>query len=106
MVVGDSYKARIAEKRAIGANRGELKVSKAAVTGGAEIEHVEAVAVGEGKPKKRQRFKRHLARFWCCYLLAGFIFLAIFLPVLYDPLSCPILSYSVLDMIMQRVVRC
>jgi hypothetical protein len=50
-----------------------------------EIEHVEAVAVGDGdeKPKKRQRLKRHLARFWCCYLLAGIIFLAIFLPVLY-----------------------
>ncbi|KAL4877061.1 hypothetical protein BJY04DRAFT_230887 [Aspergillus karnatakaensis] len=82
MAVGDSWKAR-QEKRALGANRGDLKDSKAAVTGAAEVEHVEAVAVGDEKPKKRQRFKRHLARFWCCYFLAGIIFLAIFLPVFF-----------------------
>ncbi|KAL4914849.1 hypothetical protein BDW62DRAFT_219801 [Aspergillus aurantiobrunneus] len=80
MAVGDAYKARLAEKQAIAANRSELK-GKAAGTD-AEIEHVE-VAVGEEKPKKRQRLKRHLARFWCCYLLAGVIFLAIFLPVFF-----------------------
>ncbi|KAL4864998.1 hypothetical protein BDV12DRAFT_211282 [Aspergillus spectabilis] len=83
MVVGDSYKARVAEKRAIGANQGEPKGSKAAVISDAEIEHIEAVAGGDEKPKKRQRFKRHLARFWCCYLLAGIVFLAIFLPVFF-----------------------
>jgi hypothetical protein len=27
---------------------------------------------------------RHYKRYWCCYGLAGVIFLAIFLPVLYD----------------------
>ncbi|KAL2824453.1 hypothetical protein BJY01DRAFT_165208 [Aspergillus pseudoustus] len=92
MAVGDAYKARIAEKRAIGANRGELDEGsgskKAAATGagagtGAEIEHVEAVAVGDEKPKRRQRIKRHFARFWCCYLLASIVFLAIFLPVFF-----------------------
>ncbi|KAL5339937.1 hypothetical protein BJX70DRAFT_407671 [Aspergillus crustosus] len=85
MVVGDSYKARLAGKRALGANRGELEGSKAAITGDAEIEHVEAVAVAaaDEKPKKRQRIKRHFARFWCCYLLAGIVFSAIFLPVFF-----------------------
>jgi hypothetical protein len=98
MAVGDAYKARMAEKRALGSNRGELDMgpsssSKSKAPAGTgmgtvtEIEHVEAVAVGDGeeKPKRRQRLKRHLARFWCCYLLAGIVFLAIFLPVLYDP---------------------
>lgn len=83
MAVGDAYKARMAERKAIGANRGDLEASKAAGAEGAEIERIEDVAAGEKKPNKRQRFKRHLARFWCCYLLAGIIFLAIFLPVLY-----------------------
>lgn len=83
MAVGDAYKARMAERKAIGANRGDLEASKAAGAEGAEIERIEDVAAGEQKPNKRQRFKRHCARFWCCYLLAGIIFLAIFLPVLY-----------------------
>ncbi len=82
MAVGDAYKARMAEKRAIGANRGDLEGSKAADAEGAEVERIEDVAADEQKPSKRKRMKRHLARFWCCYLLAGIIFLAIFLPVL------------------------
>ncbi|KAL2823292.1 hypothetical protein BDW59DRAFT_180749 [Aspergillus cavernicola] len=74
MAVGDSYKARLAEKRAVWPKAGK---------GDREVEHVEAVAVGEEKPKKRQRLKRHIARFWCCYLLGGVVFLAIFLPVFF-----------------------
>ncbi|RDW61738.1 DUF3712 domain-containing protein [Aspergillus mulundensis] len=83
MAVGDAYKARVAEKQAFeiapGPNRSQVKGK------GAEIEHVEAVAYSaeKHKPKKRQRLKRHFAKYWCCYLLAGTIFLAIFLPVLY-----------------------
>ncbi|KAL3455871.1 hypothetical protein BJX64DRAFT_297174 [Aspergillus heterothallicus] len=101
MAVGDAYKARMAEKRAIGANRGELddtKGSKAAVASGAgaEIEHVEAVAAGDEKPKRRQRLKRHLARFWCCYLLAGIIFLAIFLPVFFL-VAIPAIAQRIVD---------
>ena len=30
----------------------------------------------------RQKFNKHWRRFWCCYLLASIIFLAIFLPIL------------------------
>lgn len=82
MAVGDAYKARMAEKRAIGANRGDPEGSKAADAEGAEVERIEDVAADEQKPSKRKRMKRYLARFWCCYLLAGIIFLAIFLPVL------------------------
>ncbi|KAL4925690.1 DUF3712 domain-containing protein [Aspergillus undulatus] len=83
MAVGDAYKARLAEKQALEANRAQPSGKSKAVGPGAEIEHVEAVAVGEEKPKKRQRLKRHFARFWCCYLLGGIIFLAIFLPVFF-----------------------
>ncbi|KAL4815737.1 hypothetical protein BDW67DRAFT_191382 [Aspergillus spinulosporus] len=85
MAVGDAYKARQAEKQAAEA---AAKASSSVVKGkGTEIEHVEALASGnslkKGKPRKRQRLKRHFARFWCCYLLGGTIFLAIFLPVFF-----------------------
>ncbi|KAL2787228.1 hypothetical protein BJX66DRAFT_346309 [Aspergillus keveii] len=109
MAVGDAYKARLAEKRALGSNRGELDMgpsstSKSKAPAGTgigtvtEIEHVEAVAVGDGdeKPKKRQRLKRHLARFWCCYLLAGIIFLAIFLPVFFL-VAIPAIAQRIVD---------
>jgi hypothetical protein len=47
------------------------------------FEHLEN-AKSEDRPKvsKRAKVKRHLKRFWCCYLIAGVIFLAIFLPLL------------------------
>ncbi|KAL4736076.1 hypothetical protein BDV11DRAFT_211567 [Aspergillus similis] len=85
MAVGDAYKARQAEKQAAeAAARASSSVVKGKDT---EIEHVEAIASGgsleKGKPRKRQRLKRHFARFWCCYLLGGTIFLAIFLPVFF-----------------------
>ncbi|CBF84224.1 hypothetical protein AN2679.2 [Aspergillus nidulans FGSC A4] len=85
MAVGDAYKARQAQKQAAEA---AAKANSSVVKGkGAEIEHVEALASGgslvKGKLGKRQRLKRHFARFWCCYLLAGTIFLAIFLPVFF-----------------------
>ncbi|KAL4747227.1 hypothetical protein BDW72DRAFT_206646 [Aspergillus terricola var. indicus] len=85
MAVGDAYKARQAEKQAAEA---AARPSSSVVKGkGTEIEHVEALASGgsfeKGKRRKRQRLKRHFARFWCCYLLGGTIFLAIFLPVFF-----------------------
>ncbi|KAL3450043.1 hypothetical protein BJX65DRAFT_316235 [Aspergillus insuetus] len=72
-------------KNVLGAYRGPI-----AGTGGVEIEHVESVPgdvslVDDLKPKKskRQRFRRHCARFWCCYLFWNVIFLAIFLPIFF-----------------------
>ncbi|KAL2861202.1 DUF3712 domain-containing protein [Aspergillus lucknowensis] len=88
MAVGDAYKARMAEKRAIGAHATGSK--------DAEIEHVETVAVGDEKPTKRQRLKRHLARFWCCYLLGGMVFLAIFLPVFFL-VAIPAIAQRIVD---------
>ncbi|KAL4996719.1 hypothetical protein BDV10DRAFT_202311 [Aspergillus recurvatus] len=85
MAVGDAYKARQAEKQAAEA---AARASSSGIKGkGTEIEHIEAIASGgsleKQKPKKRQRLKRHFARFWCCYLLGAVIFLAIFLPVFF-----------------------
>ncbi|KAL2787041.1 hypothetical protein BJX66DRAFT_346442 [Aspergillus keveii] len=72
-------------KNVLGAYRGPI-----AGTDGVEIEHVESVPgdvslVNDPKPKrsKRQRFRRHCARFWCCYLFWNVIFLAIFLPIFF-----------------------
>ncbi|KAL2858993.1 hypothetical protein BJX68DRAFT_277661 [Aspergillus pseudodeflectus] len=72
-------------KNVLGAYRGPV-----AGTDGVEIEYVESVPgdvslVDDPKPKKskRQRFRRHCARFWCCYLFWNVIFLAIFLPIFF-----------------------
>ncbi|KAL5334492.1 hypothetical protein BJX70DRAFT_17187 [Aspergillus crustosus] len=35
------------------------------------------------KQKKSQRFRRHCARFWCCYVFWNVIFLAILLPIFF-----------------------
>jgi hypothetical protein len=55
---------------------------------GGDIEHVKSVESLE-KSKKSRSLKhvranvlKHWRRFWCCYLVAAIIFLAIFLPVL------------------------
>ncbi|KAL4977180.1 hypothetical protein BDW66DRAFT_150283 [Aspergillus desertorum] len=85
MAVGDAYKARQAEKQAA---ETATRASSSGVKGkGTKIEHVEALTEGgqleKEKPGKRQRLKRHFARFWCCYLLGGIVFLAIFLPVFF-----------------------
>ncbi|KAL2830146.1 hypothetical protein BJY01DRAFT_261011 [Aspergillus pseudoustus] len=72
-------------KNVLGAFRGPI-----AGNDGVEIEYVESVPgdvslVEEPKTKKskRQRFRRHCARFWCCYLFWNVIFLAIFLPIFF-----------------------
>lgn len=47
------------------------------------VDHVEkAPPATEPKPKKMIRFKRHCALFKWWYVIAGIIFLAIFLPLL------------------------
>lgn len=54
----------------------------------ADIEHVESMQISQKVPytsraqKTQATLKQHWRRFWCCYLLASVIFLAIFLPVL------------------------
>ncbi|KAL3460306.1 hypothetical protein BJX64DRAFT_263633 [Aspergillus heterothallicus] len=72
-------------KNVLGAFRGPVAGSD-----GVEIEYVESVPgdvslVDDPKAKKskRQRFRRHCARFWCCYLFWNIIFLAIFLPIFF-----------------------
>ncbi|KAK7908835.1 hypothetical protein PG985_016138 [Apiospora marii] len=45
---------------------------------------------------KRAKVKRHFARFWCCYVLAIIIFLAIMLPVLFLKII-PALAQRIVD---------
>ncbi|KAI1847931.1 hypothetical protein JX266_006044 [Neoarthrinium moseri] len=47
------------------------------------FEHLETVKSAESKPTKKEKLKRHFKRFWLCYLIAGIVFLAIFLPLLF-----------------------
>ncbi|KAF3018872.1 hypothetical protein E8E14_008466 [Neopestalotiopsis sp. 37M] len=48
------------------------------------FEHLENVNSTEPvKLSKRTKAKRHLKRFWFCYLLGGIVFLAIFLPLFF-----------------------
>ncbi|KAF9891854.1 hypothetical protein FE257_003339 [Aspergillus nanangensis] len=76
MAVGDSYK-----KRMLGAHRGDLEPKDK------DIEHVETLDGSEEKPGRvraaNRKVKRHLRRFWCCYLIGGIVFLAIFLPIFF-----------------------
>ncbi|KAJ0419468.1 hypothetical protein BJY00DRAFT_314070 [Aspergillus carlsbadensis] len=72
-------------KNVLGAYRGPI-----AGTDGVEIEYVESVPGDvslvedpKSKKSKKQRFRRHCARFWCCYLFWNVIFLAIFLPIFF-----------------------
>ena len=48
---------------------------------GVTAEHVEH-AEKQARPGFAKRSWIHFKRWWCCYGLAGFVFLAIFLPVL------------------------
>jgi hypothetical protein len=49
---------------------------------GVRLEHLETVNSTTPKFGKRKKIRQHFKRFWCCYLIAGIIFLAIFLPLL------------------------
>jgi hypothetical protein len=46
------------------------------------IEHVERLSIPPTPLTKKQKLKKHWKRFWFCYLVGGFVFLAIFLPLL------------------------
>ncbi|KAJ5606734.1 hypothetical protein N7537_003353 [Penicillium hordei] len=60
----------------IGGTRGALKPEPG------ETERLEKIRSVNSTPKKN-RFRRHCRRFWCIYLIANVIFLAIFLPVFF-----------------------
>ena len=65
------------EKYIIGGNRGFLN------PGPDELAKLEKVESSMSSNTKKEKFRRHCRRFWCIYLIANVIFLAIFLPVLY-----------------------
>ena len=53
----------------------------------ADAEHVEYLGTADSERSRKARRARiivqwHLRRFWCCYMLASIVFLAIFLPIL------------------------
>lgn len=53
-----------------------------------EVVHIERLDTSNSKNTAslelaKVRFQKHWRRFWCCYLVAVVVFLAIFLPVLY-----------------------
>ncbi|KAK9857522.1 hypothetical protein MYU51_021045 [Penicillium brevicompactum] len=65
------------EKYIIGGNRGFLN------PGPDELAKLEKVESSMGSNTKKEKFRRHCRRFWCIYLIANVIFLAIFLPVFF-----------------------
>ncbi|KAK8081285.1 hypothetical protein PG996_000066 [Apiospora saccharicola] len=58
--------------------------------------HREKASAAPPQVGKRAKVKRHCARFWCCYLIAVLIFLAIMLPVLFFKLI-PAVAQRVVD---------
>lgn len=49
------------------------------------VENTRPLDVGDKgslKISRTQKLKRHLRRFWCCYVVGTVVFLAILLPVL------------------------
>ncbi|PTU23579.1 hypothetical protein P175DRAFT_0508236 [Aspergillus ochraceoroseus IBT 24754] len=98
MALGDSYMASTAEKQVICANRGVSNEGpeKDVLGRDKEIEYVEAVAAEKQTIGKCQKIKQHFARFRYYYLLAGILFLAIFLPVLFL-LVIPAIAQRVAD---------
>lgn len=74
------------DKYIIGANRNASTVTKVSSLN-ADFEHIERLNTVEstrsGSIKRANiKFQKHWRRFWCCYMLAAIIFLAIFLPIL------------------------
>ncbi|KAJ5342907.1 hypothetical protein N7541_012031 [Penicillium brevicompactum] len=65
------------EKYIIGGNRGFLN------PGPDELAKLEKVESSMSSNTKKEKFRRHCRRFWCIYLIANVIFLAIFLPVFF-----------------------
>ncbi|KAI3317570.1 hypothetical protein HD806DRAFT_526933 [Xylariaceae sp. AK1471] len=71
---------RVSEDSSVYSSKTAPEFYKAGITGKTQV-------VEHAAPKRQltrwQQLKRHWARFWCCYLLAGVIFLAIFLPLFF-----------------------
>ncbi|KAI1815077.1 hypothetical protein GGS20DRAFT_584889 [Poronia punctata] len=65
------------------------------------VEHISRIDTQTPPPYKKkkqtrwQKLKRHWARFWCCYMLAGVIFLAILLPLLFLKIIPALAQYLV-----------
>ncbi|OQE35234.1 hypothetical protein PENCOP_c014G02234 [Penicillium coprophilum] len=64
-------------KYVIGANRGILSPDRD------ESGKLEKVGSSVSSTSRKNQFRRHCRRFWCIYLIANVIFLAIFLPVFF-----------------------
>ena len=70
-------------KYSLGIHRGPLV--PAGPDEGAKLEQVESaggLSLATTNRTRKEKFSRHWKRFWCLYLIANIIFLAIFLPVL------------------------
>ncbi|KAK8090407.1 hypothetical protein PG997_005368 [Apiospora hydei] len=61
-----------------------------------EYDHPEKAHPTPARVGKREKVRRHFARFWCCYLIAIIIFLAIMLPVLFLKII-PALAQRIVD---------
>jgi hypothetical protein len=64
-------------KYIIGGNRGLINPEPD------DLAKLEKVESSVSSNTKKNRFRRHCRRFWCIYLIANVIFLAILLPILY-----------------------
>ncbi|KAJ5927654.1 hypothetical protein N7516_009427 [Penicillium verrucosum] len=84
-------------KYTIGANRGLLKPES---DESERLEKVESVT----STSKKNRFRRHCRRFWCIYLIANVIFLAIFLPVFFL-VAIPAIAQMVVNKSDLRIVN-
>lgn len=71
-------------KSAMNSSKSEKKKEALSQSKAGQAEHIEVIdSTSLSSRQKRPRWiKRHLRRFWCCYVVAGIIGLAIFLPLL------------------------
>ncbi|RHZ62932.1 hypothetical protein CDV55_107267 [Aspergillus turcosus] len=89
-----SYLSAKGAKYALGIHRGPLPPANG---DGGEIEHVEtALSLEKRQRTKKEAFRRHWARFWCCYIFFSIISLAIILPVFFLVIL-PAVSQRVVD---------
>lgn len=82
MAEGPAYLKSKAAKYALGMHRGILP-SKGVEDGEENAELAKGLSLEPTPTTRSMKMKKHLGRFWCCYLIGNIIFLAIFLPILY-----------------------
>lgn len=78
-----AYLTSNAAKYSLGVNRGPLLAK--GLDESVALEQVESaggLSLETRERTRRDKLARHWKRFWCIYLLANIIFLAVFLPVL------------------------